>query len=184
MNSLETSQMILSEPAAQNPSKAAVKRPWYVWLCAVAALGIAALYGFLSFTTGGLPRNVASLDGFASLLAIAIVPAALVAAVALVLNPWLGKALLFVVGLLTLALGGIGLLYMLGVMNAGYSSGYAVRLMSGFLVLLLGLYSALLTWLAFATLWRQSERVAWATLIALLVPVVMIASALPRLIGL
>lgn len=175
MNSLETSDLILSAGPDDAPSRATGKRPWYIWTGALVSAGVGAFFFYFFVKMGGFPPNAASLNGVASLLPLLIAPCALLAAVGLILRRAWASRLLALTGILLLALFGAGALYFLTMLGTSYRTGYTVRLMTGVLLMLIALLPALCIGLVYATVRRAEPRFARVAMpVALLLLVVLL----------
>lgn len=175
MNSLESSDLILSAGPGDAQSSVANKRPWYVWTGALVSAGVGAFFFYFFVKMGGLPPNAASLNGVASLLPLLIAPCALLAAVGLVLRRAWASRLLALTEILLLAFFATGALYFVTMLESSYRTGYTVRLMTGVLLMLIALLPALCIGLVYATVRRAGPRFARVAMpVALLLLVVLI----------
>ena len=172
MTSLETSAIRSIEKTTTAAARTTAKRPWYSWLSAIAAalVGLYYLY-FLALTP------VSNLFAFAWLAGVVV--GCFAAAAGFALNRTWGAKCLLVAVVLILPRVAFNTYSVYAIMSAGYSSGFAIRLLGSLIVAAASLYTAALSGVTLAAMWRSSERLAWAALVLLLVPLLLGLAILP-----
>lgn len=172
MTSLETPTLYPTEKTAVTPARVAAKRPWYSWLCAASAalVGLYYLY-FLALTP------VSNTFAFAWLAAVVI--GCFGGAAGFALNRAWGAKIMLVAVLLILPRVAYNTFSVYAIVSAGYSSGFAIRLLGSLITAAASLYTAVLSGVTLAAMWRSSERLAWAIVVLLLMPLLLALAIIP-----
>lgn len=172
MTSLETATLYPTEKTAVTPARTAAKRPWYSWLCAASAalIGLYYLY-YLALTPAS--------NTFAFAWLAAVVVGCFGSAAGFTLNRAWGAKLLLVAVLLILPRVAVHAHATYAIVSAGYSSGFAIRLLGSLIIGTASLYTALLGGVTLAAMWRSSERMAWAVLVLLILPLLLALAIIP-----
>lgn len=172
MTSLKSSANTVSAKTADASARTVAKRPWYSWLCAASAalVGLYYLY-YLTIT----PVT----NGLAFVWLAAIVACCFGGAVGFTLNRKWGAQVFLVACLLLLVRVAFNAYGVYAIATASYSSGFAIRFMTVLIILVLSAYSTALAWCALVTMWRHSQRLAWATLLLLITPLLLGLAIIP-----